>query len=343
MSSTHKPLSALVITTLIVGLSACSDAPVTQVYLDRLSNVLKVELSESHADSVAWGDLQLPAEQQRLITPASDLAGTLSIREFMGLKQCRLHHVLAQRNSPMGRLAVASQQLINDVQIIRAIPACIKTIEGSQPKLAKKLRATLQSKRDQLDEAVARALIAGPEYSAFWRLHKNATPIQDSLAADSLDYFISLLQGQTVALGELEQHLDRLRQGGAGQWLSQLMILASAMETANQLVEERLRNPLCLNNTPTTQATYFSNVVDKVYIAQVQSQAVVLERIATSLMPAISTIEEELLEQLSPSYHAWRLARNESISRGRQAAKNHTQRLAKLYKQCGLSVGNRAA
>lgn len=101
----------------ILLLSACSKSNdrASSDYLKRLKSVLDVELDDSHL----YFELEFPQPRDlRQDSPNN----TLSIREFLSLRQCELHTVIAHRNSLIGKVALPSQLLFNDLQILQNIP-----------------------------------------------------------------------------------------------------------------------------------------------------------------------------------------------------------------------------
>ena len=50
---------------------------------------------------------------------------SIGVREFLSLRECKLHVVLAQRNSLMGKVSAPSQILFNDLEILTHTPASV--------------------------------------------------------------------------------------------------------------------------------------------------------------------------------------------------------------------------
>ncbi len=332
---------------LFVFLSACSNnnAPYSD-YSQRLSNVLEINLATAEITTVT-------ARYPNFTTPKLDTVysqkNRISIREFLGLRQCKLHTVIAQRNSQMGKVATASQLLKNDLAILDTGPHCLRVLEESD--LKKTLSQYLSAKRQQLPTVLWNALLAQAEYRTLWRQRSHDASYPDTVSSASvvddlvlLDTFVRRVLSGDYKVSEaqfshIELALGRIRHGDAGQLLSELLQLQSALQIANTVVESRLTQKLCLQATPTPKAKHVQNVVNKFFITNVQARAVKLQQRHQALMPAIHSLEGLLLKYANTDYQQWVSQRNQLLKSGLRAAQQHANKLQALYKQCGLTVG----
>jgi len=332
--------------TLIVFLSlqsACSK-PLSDAedYLNRLENIL-----DRKADVSSMTDLIVSFPGQKELEVQSPIF-ELSIREFLGMRQCKLHTVIAQRNSQLGKVATDSQRLFNDLEILSLGPSCIEKLGDST--LAKKLSSFIAKKEAHINTAAWQAILASKEHRSFWHDKRFTKNYPNDLAL-KLTRELRVLSGFVAAIqngerqftkqyqDEVERALGQLRLGDGGHLLAQFTELSSTLEHANSVILKRLNSPLCRKQQSTQQAEYFSNVVNQYFIGRVQTHAVELEQRARELMPLINDIEKRSLSYATSEYKSWTLARDKQFEIGRAATLKHAKLIQELYQQCGLSPG----
>lgn len=328
-------------------LTACDrQSDPTADYTSRLSSVLNVDVSK---------DLQLNESVYPAFPALKELTlieseHSISIREFLGLRECRLHLVIAERNSQMGKVAPSSQRLKNDLDILATGPACLATLENQT--LKSTLQRYLEIKKTDLPKRLWHALLAQAEYRQFW-LQKSYTPsYPDQLPSSTVNsdlltietFAAKILNGQyqvsDTEFNQLEQSLGRLRYGDGGQLLTELHNLHKSLTTANSAIDYRLKHKLCIRQQPTNAARNLQNVVNKFFIANVQAKAVKLVKRHAQLRITIERLEASLHPHSNEAYQEWVKSRNLTFDRGLTAALKHAQKLQRLYTQCGLSAGN---
>ena len=129
---------------LILLLSACDVAiEPSSDYQKRIQNILSVDVSLEKFDRLTYPRQRLLVKQDR------KKKNSISIREFLSLRECKLHLVLAQRNSLIGKVAPASQLMFNDLQILEYIPECIEQlVEKNNTLMAQKLESYFRFVRE---------------------------------------------------------------------------------------------------------------------------------------------------------------------------------------------------
>lgn len=313
-------------------------------YLERIQNVLDVraphQLSSITPDYPAPRELTIDVKVYEL-----------SIREFLSLRECALHQVIANRNSLLGKVALSSQRLFNDLEILRTGPDCVHRLtETNKPALAQKLKLFLESKRRVLGHSLWRAVLGASENAEFWRVGTKIADYPDTLNHESVTNISALLTfANSVKHGhygfskhetsELERHLGQLRYGDGGRLLREYAQLDKSLDQANRVIRRRLKRPLCFNGKPTANSHHFDNVVRTFFIAKVQKHAVLLNRRYEQLMPEYLKLESALAEYAPPSYLAWAEKRQALMLSGREATKIHANHIQRLFKQCGLTPG----
>lgn len=323
-------------------LSACSQQPdIYSDYISRLENVL-----DTHANKQPLSIPRFPNARDL----EDDVTGeTISIREFLSLRECKLHTVLAHRNSQIGKLAKPSQRLFNDLDILASGPACVAKIKDRT--LAKKLESYLADKQQNIGKVLWNAILSENENRSFWSLDDTNKRYPYELKQETipsikaLNVFVkSVLNKQYVYhendYRQIEKHLGILRFGDGGTLLSRYAKLSVSLQQGNALIEQRLERPLCRQSQPTTSARYFQNVVNKFFVEKLQKNTVLLNQREAQLMPSYRQLESQLLKHSPSRYQQWASDRNKIIANGRTATKRHAQVIHRMYVQCGLTVGH---
>lgn len=321
---------------LLILLLGC-EQPIGDVYVTRLERVL-----DRDAPEIEIQPLQFPPPRQ-LEGRKSD--AELSVREFLSLRGCRLHTVLAHRNSQMGKVASQSQRLFNDLEILATGPECVEQLKNKD--LATKLAKLIARKQAQLPQQLAHALLQQNENRAFWQAgnesHLQAySPAQKSIA-HLAEFSREVLAGRTnfsdTERNQVERHLGELRFGQGGDALFESNRLLVALARADALINARLQQPLCFNAQTTPAARHFQTVVTKIFVQQVQPVSIQLQKIDRDLLEDYDRWEDLLLPFASPAYQHWTQRRRQRMQQRQQAPSQHVARVQQLFSQCGLTVG----
>lgn len=335
----------------VLALTACGKAKnASEDYLNRLSNVLEVDLVEITVDTRHEAMWKFPELRTLMRTTKSQ---SISVREFLSLRQCALHEILARRNSQLGRLANSSQNLLSDVEILLAGPACVVQLKDDQQNaLSEKLETYLANKQQDVIFTAWQAVLGGPENAKFWSTQEppkgypDVLPQTQSSSLDGLIKFVQAIAASDYLLAhrlgtEFEDHLSVHRFGDGGLLLAELSKIDLNLAQANKLVNARLDRPLCLIPSPSQKARYFENVISQFLIQHVQAQAVKLSNRYQQLMPSVKQLETILQPGAPDAYTTWQSKRDAQFHRSLGAVKQHVLLIQQLYAQCGLTPGNR--
>ncbi len=329
-------------------LTACGTptAPSTD-YAQRLVNVLDVDIGDARAETQT---AKFPSVKQLEIVEAEQ---SISIREFLGLRQCKLHLAIAERNSQIGRVASSSQRLMNDLAILASGPDCVEKIDNTE--LRRKLIDYLAVKEQAIAQRLWHALLGSEEYRQLWQNQTHQPTYPKVLAVNDTVKNLEALRSFSEnvlnrnypqaldAAEQLEQILGQLRYGDAGQLLSELSLIHQDLSFSNLVLEARVSRPLCANQRATPAAKNLQNVVNKFFIASVQARAVDLQRRHEQLMPAIIRLETLLVSHSTSPFRRWVKQRKTAFTESLNATKKHALIIQKIYQQCGLSAGVRPA
>lgn len=330
---------------LLLSLLACSktDKTTSSDYLARLQSVLGVKVDKQESQALIFPQARsLKLDKQ---------GSVLSIREFLSLRQCKLHTVIARRNSLIGKVALPSQLLFNDLEILQTVPACIEKLnQDKQYTLATKLSVYQTQKIEQIDTSLWQAILGQTENSSFWRVREQhqdyprAFNNRVDISIKALRSFVEQVHRGNYHLNKqqrkhIEEHLQELMISDAGALYKKLMRLKNDLEAANKVIIQRLDKPLCLNGLPTEKARYFKNVVNQFFIGKVQVEAVYLRQRYQQLAEDYLLLEKRLWHATPKPYRQWKLQRDQDLQQALMATKVHVSYVQRLFEQCGLSVG----
>ena len=349
-NSLFKPIKLRCLLLGCALINACGTEPTpVHDYLTRLSNVLEVPI-DSHANSSKeTSTTHFPSFPKPRNLQFSAIKGELSIREFLSLRECKLHTTIAHRNSLIGKVSSASQRLFSDLRILQQGPECITQLGESV--LAKKLQQFLDLKQSQIQQTLWSALLAQNEHRKFWQANdydpRYPTIIEietsnslNALAVFSRNILIGKYDFSDAEFTSVEQHLGQLRFGDGGRLLSRYLEQLNKLNIANNIIRTRLKRPLCFEQKTNTQARYFDNVIRTYFILNVQRNAVQLNQRAETLITAHQQLEEPLLQYANKDYQEWVNRRNSLLSQAKTATTEHVKLIQKLYAQCNLTPGH---
>jgi len=341
----HKMKFCLLI--IIIFVVACdSNIESSRDYQKRIQSVLKVDIDFlEETESLTYPRRKL-LNQKRVESKSK-----ISIREFLSLRECKLHVVIAQRNSLIGKVAPASQLLFNDLQILEHTPECIEQLRNvNNEVMAKKLKSYFEIKKEEIVTSLWKAILGSSENSSFWQASSQPDGYPLILNQESTDSIAALIKfvekikrenyhfskEQTI---QVEQHLKVIQGGDGGYLLIRMSELEKNLDKANQAIQQRIDKPLCLNAKPTEKAQYFKNIVNLYFIDKVQIEAVHLAQRYQQLLPSYVKLESLLLEGAPKAYQEWKKQRDQQFELSLNASRKHAKKVQLLFNQCGLVSG----
>jgi hypothetical protein len=327
---------------ILILLTGCSGGSALDQNLDDYLQRLARSLEQTPRISEAAAMPNLPRPRALQIPLA---AASLNLLEFVELSQCELHRVIAARNSSLGKLAVPSQDLLQQLDFLKHVDSCLALIAEDNPELADKLRSAAADKRQALPIYLWRAILGGTEFRAFWSRDKSDTDYPKN--ADSRTDFAltrlnqitqDILQGNyDIDAIEFHEALAVLRNGEGGALLHGWSRTQLVMDSARQLMTDRLaRQPLCYPNMVNSQARIFRTVVTDYFVTQVQPMIAGLNRRYYDIMPRVRKLETRLSAVEPDAYNDYRQQRDARLNRAHDSVAEHIRSAAPLLEQCGF-------
>ena len=339
----------ILICSLAIALAGCSPPETGPEYLDdylqRLARTLDTPVPVSDK---LWAPPRLQdAGLAKLPIPGSKL----DVLDFLSLSGCALQVNLGRRNSSLGRTASPSQQLLLDLEFLALAPACIATlVDQGKTDIAAQLVAAQSTRTTFLRQRIFNALLAGPEYSRFWKLPPNLQDYPDQVGGRVIEALHWFNQATRNWLGgdyefqvdQLETQLYHLRSGDGGALLLAAVIQARVLEQATATVDARGDSALlCPQNLATSTASTLGTVVFKYFVGQVQAWLARLHQRQRALMPPILDIEAQLEPALPETYRQWLSKRDATLATLGSMSRDHVTALQRLSTSCpgGLLPG----
>ena len=308
-----------------------------ELYLERLSGALSVEVASIEATPIA----ALPAARDlQLDTGGSDI----DVLDFLALSGCELQVTIGKRNSSLGRLARDSQRLLLELEYLQLAPACIAyQREQGELQLAATLEEAWIQKSSQLPGLIFNATLGGEEYRQFWKAPaapgnypaNTSSAVIASVQAVN-DHARRWLAGDFNANNlEFELLLADIAAGDGGALRQALAAQAGALQAANGMLARRMaRGPLCTPPLRPAAADILDNVIRKFFVAGTQPRAARLNHRYHELLPAITELEQILSDALPPTYRAWQQQRDAELAEWALAPREHVSQLQAIQQPC---------
>jgi len=308
-------------------------------YGERLGNLL-----ERSPPPLAEADPAPFPDSRELLQPQPDLrAGLL---QTLRLADCQLLHLVAERNSSLGKVQPPSYRFAYEVRFLRGVETCLE-----QP-LEEEMRKWLQTLQQQKWAALP---------ALFWNMLLQTDTIRHQLvpqgpplepdaqpgkvAVRQLLELLALLAGQLhqQALPD-ETRLDRLEallkqaRGSryGGRLLFSLDYTNTQLQQLNPFLNAGVETVVCRPGYSRQQYEYLQNVLNKFWGGQLQPYLAMLNRQYYAIADDLATL---LSLAASPKLVAYRLnyaggRRSAAILRLRQNTLDHVKIWQRLSKRC---------
>ncbi len=322
-------------------LASCSSSELgagkLENYVSRLSNV-----SEIPIPSITIASITKPPAVA--LAPASEDTDTLSIIDFLALSGCELQANIAKRNTTMGRSASASQQLIFDLEFIRLAPDCIEKLRAEdEGAIADLLATNLSQRSDGLIYTIAKAILGGDEWRAFWREPELLGDYPTNTSGDSAQTLWELsqrikrfLKGNWSSADEdLEPLLAKLRIDAGGQLLSAAMLQEQGLTQANQILTTASEaGKYCSDERPSEAGTISKTIVAKYFAGDVQGWSAAVSQRHYEIQTPVTEIEQSLAAALTDPYIAWAKTRDSHLNALFSAPRQHVSVVQSALDNC---------
>lgn len=349
-------------------LQGCMRAPEERAmvddYLWRLANVLEQEQPDLSSRVFSY-------PEKRGMTLSVSTHG-IDLLDFLSMTGCQLQITAAQKNSGLGRVMMASQQLLYQWQFLQDSESCLPHLARTDPELYRQLQAVVEVKRQELARYAWLALWAGPEMRTYFGATQQWLSEQQQILLPEEDLQLLLkiagftrsmqrlamaseIQNNAQSVGAdmsveryrepLEQVLYRLSQSNrGGEVLTTVSELTRLLNQGTTMLAEGRAKPVCPQGRVTAQAKILHTVFLKFYIGQVQPYLAFVHKAAEGWFEQIAALRGAFDIAEPAAFHVFGQiidnTRNDGLwQQYKVAVQAHTRAWQAILGDCGLMPG----
>ncbi|MCM2679479.1 DUF3080 family protein [Echinimonas agarilytica] len=323
---------------LLLSLLACERFAADSVLADYPQRLANVTQSHVHLNPPL---LQVLPPISRNSTAAAMQAQQLDITDWWQLKDCDFQHLLAQRNSSLGRVQQPSIRLRYEVEILMALQHCVATTESQSSRDI--LLDLIPIKTQQIKAVWQHMWVSDPSLVALFGVQEQ--PITDNAGLVELEKSLQHLSALFNAyqdgnlpltltlLSDLEQHLQSLH---TNTYLPQLWFGLREAQGALQAATTVLSHSeaiSCHLGKPSADARQAQTFFRQYYVSQVQPYIAQLNAGHRRIAPLLNRLSQTWPETLQQRLTL--LTPKPSVT---ALTKSHAIEWQKLFKRCGLAT-----
>ncbi len=321
----------------LVGCGANNDGPA------RLENYAQRLARANDRDLPPLLPINLPRVSQAQLKRLPVAPLKIDLIDFLALSGCQLQVNIGRRNSALGRVASASQQLLLDLEFLELAPACIQHLrKQDEHNLATVLEQARQQRQQTLANQLYNAILAGTEWRQFWAIPQALGAYPDNINGDPIDAIFALADAsQRWLSGDYEAdnlvfegHLATVRGGDGGALLLAASTVGSRLTQTNGLLTRDAEQPLCGNNRAPERVRVSERVISQFFIAEVQPWITQVNRRNQDLLVALEQLEQALDEVIPTEYRQWQSRRDALLRVLSSASRQHVAQLKQYFAGC---------
>lgn len=276
--------------------------------------------------------LSLPVKR-KLILPLKEIR--MDLFDAYTLKRCRLFHLIADRNSILGKVQDEFRLYEYELKFLKRMRSCFEHI--TEQDLSKELLHIYQKKKEQIQIVYWNAFVS----SEAWR--KQLTPpsnafigLDSHIDFDKLNQAISVFTRADENMIKTQETIEKQRLLGSlfysidetTRWLNTI---------TSQLYRDEHRIQ-CGKNINETRLKYYLNIFQSFYIDKIQPYLSQLNSLYFSVEASLNQLEKTL-----PQVNSFNEYRNAYLKHGhfekyKSAVKSHTQYWQSLFKRCNIDI-----
>lgn len=308
-NTTHSILT-LVVTTLMVLVAGCSEdngKPPFDTYMQRLANVLEVEVHEPQE----YISFSLPSTRDLYVEPSSLTIGLLDSYE---LRSCGLLELISERNSILGKVSDPFRLYDYQVDFIKTGVQCLEQ-ETLEEGIREVLVEAVGMKQKELNAVFLSNLVwTSDAMKAQWRGYEwlseadfhHSSQVADALEALNLAFSLAQEKdwNDIPSLTQYQEVLEK--QGGVGKLIFSLESVTFELAQLNDFIREHFPSVKCGVGRDKTQYTYLNNVMNQQYIEAIQPKLAKLNQLYYQFESSAEMFDSDTLNyQVSlKAYHS---------------------------------------
>lgn len=331
--------SAMFLFLAVAGCSPYSPETLLLDYQNRLARTLDAKGSATSLPQSSWTK---PRPEQLQIALADLSVDGL---DFLSLSGCALQITVGKRNSSLGKLAPPSQRLLLELEFLRLAPDCIAQlqVESDNEALISALEQATALKRRQLPARIFNAVLAGPEWHAFWQVQSISEDYPSgNTSSDLLTTIEALnvsvqrwLNGNYEADGMLfEARLNQLRAGDGGTLITAAELTQRYFLDWRNLMHSSPYWQEPCDRFYTDKQTILRTVASRYFAGGVQAWLAPIASRSNSIELAVGELETTLKDVMPADYKVWLKQRDVLLGGFKTHPRQHVEDLQRLLQPC---------
>ena len=331
--------SAMFLFLAVAGCSPYSPETLLLDYQNRLARTLDAKGSATSLPQSSWTK---PRPEQLQIALADLSVDGL---DFLSLSGCALQITVGKRNSSLGKLAPPSQRLLLELEFLQLAPDCIAQLqaESGNEALISALEQATALKHRQLPARIFNAVLAGPEWHAFWQVQSISEDYPSgNTSSDLLTTIEALnvsvqrwLNGNYEADGMLfEARLNQLRAGDGGTLITAAELTQRYFLDWRNLMQSSPYWQEPCDRFYTDKQTILRTVASRYFAGGVQAWLAPIASRSNSIELAVGELETTLKDVMPEDYKVWLKQRDVLLGGFKTHPRQHVEDLQRLLQPC---------
>lgn len=329
MKRKFSPLKVAVFLSSTLVLTGCRDDSPSGLFDDYLTRIVRVQgAPEVKAAPVSISELPRKRDLRVDIAPVS-----MGLLDSYQLRQCGLFHLIAERNSVLGKVADEFRNYDYQRALLAGLTQCQNSLD-LDPELKTTLAEIDNQKRPQLalhqwnlvytSEAMQKQL-SGSQ----WLKADMAESVQQ--VNQALSIVSSAFKNSNIEVIEAQETLEK--KPIVGQINYSLVSATAGLNRASDQLYQNDHLIICAPNRDTTKFKYLNNVFEQQFVGQVQPYMAQLDSYYQTLSANLSLFDPQ------PEIHDYVYPLQANHQAFRQAIRRHVSYWQQLFKRCGRKVG----
>lgn len=331
--------SAILLFSVTVGCSPYSPETLLLDYQNRLARTLDTKGSDTSLPQSSWTKPR-PEQLQIVLTDLS-----VDGLDFLSLSGCALQITVGKRNSSLGKLAPPSQRLLLELEFLRLAPDCIAQLqaESGNEALVSALEQATALKRQQLPARIFNAVLAGPEWHAFWQVQSLN---EDYPSGNTSSHLLSTIEALHVSVQRwlngnfeadgmlFEERLNQLRAGDGGTLITAAELTQRYFLGWRDLMHSSPYWQEPCDRFYADKQTILRTVASRYFAGGVQAWLAPIASRSDSIELAVGELEKTLQDIMPEDYKAWLSQRNVLLGGFKTHPRQHVEDLQRLLQPC---------
>ena len=320
----------------LANLIGCSKKSYFAIYVERLENLLGETIQKPRNLASSFLPQKIVADQKNSVT-------SINLLDFLALQPCKLQLIIAQRNSALGKVALQSQKLINELLFLSLAQECLDRLGPNDQLLKEKIRESIFKKKSDLPATIARATLGGPEYKEMWASSVGDL-FFDSKGILALNYIRKRSENWLEGIYhledlELEDNLSVLRASPLAEYMRQLLRVNYYLQKLTVLIqEEHRRGGFCRDGVVTDKGIVLRNLVETYFTKASSNEINIASRGSSGFLFELQEFNQLLFDVLTERYKDFFADQFLILNQSKKILREHSAVLKPIVFGCERSI-----